>query len=183
MLRVNPADSADHHRLAALHRELGIPVDYALQRGLAMQREASESGLVTIAEKPDGTSIRLIFSAATAWQALHVAAQADGIELLPQSGFRSIARQAEIIREKLAAGRTIEEILISVAAPGFSEHHTGKALDLVSPDAPELEEDFGRTPAFAWLTSHAESQDFTLSYPKENPHGFVYEPWHWYWRG
>jgi hypothetical protein len=41
------------------------------------------------------------------------------------SAFRSVERQAEIVRRKLAAGGRIEEILTVCAPPGFSEHHTG----------------------------------------------------------
>ena len=169
-------------RLAGLHRELGIPENYAARRGLTPQPEADEAVLVTIAENPDGKKVRLIALAAAAWRLLHAAAQVDGIALLPQSGFRSVARQAELIREKLAAGRMMPEILTTIAAPGYSEHHTGRALDLGTPEEPELEEAFAATPAFAWLQAHAAPHGFILSYPRGNPQGFVYEPWHWCWR-
>jgi D-alanyl-D-alanine carboxypeptidase len=111
----------------------------------------------------------------------HAAARSD-IELVPISGFRSIARQTEIFREKLAAGKRLEEILRYVAAPGFSEHHTGRALDIGSPDHIELDEDFARTGAFRWLASNAASFGFVMSYPRGNPHGIGYEPWHWFCR-
>ncbi len=178
---MHPADSSYEQLLAALHRELGIPGDYAARRGLTPQPEADESALVNIANNPDGRSVRVIAPAAAAWRDLHAAARADGIALLPQSGFRSVARQAEIIRGKLAAGRTMAGILSTIAAPGYSEHHTGRALDLCTPGEPELEEAFAVTPAFAWLQAHAAPHGFRLSFPRGNPQGFVYEPWHWYW--
>ena len=180
---MNPAHPIFLARLAAIHRELGIPTDYAARRGLAPQFEAEETGLVTIAVNPDGSSVRLISPAATAWQRLHSAALIDSITLLPQSGFRSVKRQAEIIRGKLSAGKTITDILTTIAAPGYSEHHTGCALDMVSPEEPELEEKFAGTPAYTWLTVHAGRHGFRLSFPPDNPQGFVFEPWHWCWRG
>ncbi len=111
------------------------------------------------------------------------AAARDGIALLPLSGFRSMARQEEIIRDKLSAGQSLADILRLVAAPGYSEHHTGCALDIGAPDEPPLEEGFAQTAAFAWLTRRAGEFGFKLSYPRNNPHGIAYEPWHWCWHG
>ncbi len=159
---------------------MGIPADYATKRGLPLQREATK--LVTIGRNPDGRILRLTPGAADAWRAMRGAAADDDILLVPVSGFRSVARQTRIIREKLAAGRPIDDILRSVAAPGCSEHHTGHALDIGSPEELELDEHFARTPAFRWLTRHAREFGFHLSFPKDNPHGIVYEPWHWCWR-
>jgi D-alanyl-D-alanine carboxypeptidase len=76
----------------------------------------------------------------------------------------------------------LTDILRSVAAPGCSEHHTGCALDLGDDTSPPLEESFGRTMAFRWLVRHAARFHFRLSYPRRNPQGLVYEPWHWRWR-
>ena len=168
--------------IAALLRELGIPDDYAVGRGLNLLHEAASAGLTTLASPSNGNPVQLIRSAAGAWDGLQVAALATGITLLPLSGFRSVSRQAEIIRRKLNQGISISEILTSVAAPGYSEHHTGCALDLVTPEEPDLEEHFANTPAYHWLQNNAANWDFHLSYPRENPHGIVFEPWHWCWR-
>ena len=32
---------------------------------------------------------------------------------------------------------------------------------------------------FDWLTAKAARFGFSMSYPRGNPHGIVYEPWHW----
>lgn len=106
-------------------------------------------------------------------------ALADQIPLALVSAFRSVARQREIIVEKRAAGLGIEQILESVAPPGYSEHHTGRAIDIATSEADALDEVFETTPSFRWLEQHAASFGFTLSYPRNNPSGFVYEPWHW----
>lgn len=164
---------------AALRRALGISADYARGRGLAPQREARR--LVVIGRNQDGRILRLTPDTARAWRAMCAAAAAAGIELVPISGFRSVRRQAAIIREKLAAGRPLGDILRSVAAPGYSEHHTGRAIDIGSPEELELDEHFARTPAFRWLRRHAGRFGFRLSFPRGNRHGIVYEPWHWCW--
>ncbi len=114
---------------------------------------------------------------------MRTAAATDGAELQPLSGYRSVARQTKIIRQKIAAGITINEILRLVAAPGCSEHHTGRAIDIGSPENCALDENFARTPEYRWLRRHAARFGFRLSYPRRNAHGIGYEPWHWCWRG
>lgn len=165
--------------LAALHRELGIPDDYAARLRIPAHIESDERTLIEIAVNPEGRPVRVTPATAAAWRRMQPAAAADGITLLAVSGFRSLARQTEMIRERLAGGRSMESILRFVAAPGFSEHHTGRALDIASPEHIELDEDFERTAAFRWLAAHAGDFGFAMSYPRDNPTGIGYEPWHW----
>lgn len=167
-------------KLKKIWAELGIPHDYPAQRGLPRQRGAAR--LASLGRAPDDNKIvRLAPRAAAAWTRMHRAAKQDGIELLPLSGYRSIARQIALIRGKLADGEKIGDILRLVAAPGCSEHHTGRAIDIGSPDDPDLDEDFARTAEFRWLRRHAAKFGFSLSYPRRNPHKIAYEPWHWCW--
>ena len=135
-----------------------------------------------IGRNPDGRVLRLTPRAATAWRRMQATAQRDGIELIAISAFRSVRRQTQIIRQKLRSGQHIDAILRYVAAPGFSEHHTGRALDIGSPGHTELEADFARTVEFRWLKRHARRFGFHLSYPRGNRHGIGCEPWHWCWR-
>lgn len=165
--------------IAAIHRALGIPADYAAARGLPFQPEAREAELVEIALNPDGRPVRVTPSTAAAWEGLRLCAARDGVELLAISGFRSVARQTEILRGKLASGQPLASILRLVAAPGFSEHHTGRALDLGCAGHTDLEEDFAATAAFHWLNIHAARHGFRLSYPHDNAFGIGFEPWHW----
>lgn len=167
-------------RIAGIFRELGLPSDYAQRRGLVLQPEAAE--LVSIGPDNDGRDCRLAPGCAKAWAAMVLRARDYNIELIPLSGFRSVDRQVEIIRGKLAVGEKIEDILRSIAAPGYSEHHTGCAIDVGTPGVLPLEEAFATTSAYAWLMSHGARFGFTLSYPKDNSRGFIYEPWHWFWR-
>ena len=117
--------------------------------------------------------------AARAWLAMRRAAAADGVALEAISGYRSHDYQLGIFERKLARGQALEQILTVNAAPGYSEHHGGDALDIGTPGEPPAEESFEATPAFAWLGTHAAGHGFAMSYPRDNPHGIVYEPWHW----
>jgi len=156
---------------------LGISPGSLAARGLREHEEAVSLELAEVGA--DGREYLLVPAAAAAWRDLKAAARGDGLAVQLASAYRSVARQAEIIRDKLDAGMTIEEILTLCAPPGFSEHHTGRAVDIVSPDFPELEIGFEYTAAFDWLTHHASGFGFTLSYPRGNSAGYQYEPWHW----
>ncbi|HSC47278.1 MAG TPA: M15 family metallopeptidase [Gammaproteobacteria bacterium] len=170
--------SADYAAtVAAIHRELGIPSDYAARFKLALCEEAVE--LVGIGADISGREQQLAPRAAEAWARMRAAAALDGIGLLVVSAFRSVDYQRGLIARKLDNGRRIAEVLRVNAAPGYSEHHTGRALDLTSADCPPLEQGFETTTAFAWLQKHAGRHGFKLSYPRGNPHGITYEPWHW----
>jgi zinc D-Ala-D-Ala carboxypeptidase len=161
--------------------DLGIPADYGSSRGLQLQAEATE--LVSIGMTTEGRDVRLTPKTADAWYKMKELAAHSGVTLQAISGFRSIQRQTEIIRAKLAAGQGIESILKINAAPGYSEHHTGRAIDVGVPGEPPLTEDFEKTSAYKWLDRNAGSLGFRLSYPKGNPHGIAYEPWHWFYIG
>ena len=157
--------------------ELGISRSLIAARGLIECEEATELEQVALA--PDGREHLLIPAAAQAWRLLQDAAQADGIQLRIVSAFRSVERQAEIVRRKLAVGQTLEAILAVSAPPGFSEHHTGRAVDLSAPGAARLEPEFDQTPAFAWLMRRGADFGFRMSFAPGNPQGYGYEPWHW----
>ena len=117
--------------------------------------------------------------AARAWLAMRRAAARDGVALEAISGYRSHDYQLGIFERKLARGQSVAQILAVNAAPGFSEHHGGDALDIGTPGERPAEESFEATTAFTWLLANAATCGFTLSYPRNNPHGIVYEPWHW----
>jgi D-alanyl-D-alanine carboxypeptidase len=108
-----------------------------------------------------------------------MAAEGDGATLLFVSAFRSVAYQRRIIERKLAAGKAMEEILRVSAAPGYSEHHTGRAIDIASSSCRPLSEEFEQTPEFAWLIRRAKDFGFSMTYPRDNKLGVIYEPWHW----
>jgi D-alanyl-D-alanine carboxypeptidase len=160
-------------------QELGISPTVISGRGLPACPEARFLEVAEIGE--NGAEHLLAPHAAAAWRGLVAAARRDGIELFLASAYRSAERQAEIIRRRLRRGQGLEEILATCAPPGFSEHHTGRAIDLAAPRAPVREVGFARTAAFRWLERRGGEFGFTLSYPPGNARGFAFEPWHWYY--
>lgn len=163
--------------LRELHHELGIPEDYGLDGSKPVFEEATE--LVEVGPNLVGRMQSLEPHTAGRWAAMVRAAAGDGVQLLIVSGFRSIDYQARLIRKKINSGQTVSEILVVSAAPGHSEHHTGRAVDIATPGSRPLTEEFETSAAFGWLTENAADFGFTMSYPRGNRHGFVYEPWHW----
>lgn len=163
-------------RIETLHRRLEIPADYAARTGLPLQPEPET--LVTVVASGDRRH-RLTPPAAARWAHMEAAAERDAVRLLLVSAFRSVEYQADLIERKLARGLALEEILRVNAAPGYSEHHSGRAVDIATPGQEPLIEDFENTTAFAWLQRNAHRWGFALSYPRINPHGIAYEPWHW----
>lgn len=182
-------DAIDGARAPAPHGELPLTAlrDRLDQLGLD-ESYGERTGLPLVAE-PDvldfagfdryRRALWLVRDAARAWGAMQAAAARAGIVLEAISGYRSHDYQLGIFERKLSRGLAIEQILTVNAAPGYSEHHGGHALDIGCPDEPAAEESFERTRAFAWLRDNAGEFDFHMSYPRDNPHGIVYEPWHW----
>jgi D-alanyl-D-alanine carboxypeptidase len=168
-------------QVARLLNELGIPAEYGRRHRLPLQVESHE--LASIGADVYDRERHLRPGAARAWLAMQRSAAADGVELLVASAFRSVDYQAGIVRRKLESGQAIAEILAVSAAPGFSEHHTGRAVDVATRDCEPLEECFEDTEAYAWLDTNAARHAFRLSYPRGNRHGIIFEPWHWYWTG
>lgn len=159
---------------------LGISLALIESRKLQEHREARDLAVAEVGT--DGREHRLAPGAARAWQQLRQAAAGEGVRVSIVSAFRSLGRQVELIEAKCAKGQSIEEILTLLAPPGFSEHHTGQAVDIGTTNCPPAEQVFEMTQAYAWLTDHAARFGFTLSYPRGNPFGYQYEPWHWRFR-
>ena len=164
-------------KLAQINDSLGIPADYAATCRLPVQEEARE--LCECEADIFGRKQLLTPHTLACWHRMRDAAAKDGVNLLIVSAFRSIEYQCDLIRSKLENGLTINQILTVNAAPGFSEHHSGRALDLTTDNCNPLDEEFENTPAFAWLTRNAGQFGFSLSYPRDSKTGIIYEPWHW----
>lgn len=94
---------------------------------------------------------------ARAFIAMRDAAAEDGVELVVWSGFRSHERQAELYAEwKAGHGNP-------AARPGYSNHQSGRALDINLLGVPPE--------TYAWLLENASRFGFRRTVPKE--------PWHW----
>lgn len=167
-------------RIAAALATLGIATDLPQQRRLPLFREAQRLAPVGIGT--DGRDKLLTPVAARAWLTMHRHAAAEGVDIRLVSAFRSVDFQAALIRAKLDRGDALDAILRVNAPPGYSEHHTGRAVDIGTADCPALDEAFEGTAAFRWLQTHAPAFGFRMSYPRDNLQGFLYEPWHWCYR-
>jgi len=156
---------------------LTIPPALPRERGLKLCPEAR--ALVVVEIDARGREQRLVPAAAAAWRAMKADAGQADIALHLVSAFRSFERQCEIVRAKLAAGQSLDRILEVSAPPGYSEHHTGRAVDIGATANDPLDQAFDTTAAYAWLTRNAAGHGFALSYPRGNRYGYRYEPWHW----
>ncbi|MFT4221038.1 MAG: M15 family metallopeptidase, partial [Microbacterium sp.] len=108
------------------------------------------------------------------------ASAAGAGELAITSGYRSFADQRRQYRSQVSAlGRT-EADKVS-ARPGYSEHQSGLAADLVACDAAcSSIEHLGDTPQGEWLADNAWRYGFIVRYEKGQTKttGYSPEPWH-----
>lgn len=121
------------------------------------------------------------------------AAEADGISLIPVSGYRTISRQRNNFQRKIdyysslgyseaEATRLAAKIVLM---PGTSEHNAGLAMDFGTNGNYTLDENFASTEAFKWLSENAADYGFILRYEKDTQDitMVTYEPWHWRYVG
>ena len=141
--------------------------------------EAPESELVPVSA--DGRA-RMRKSAAQAFEAMARAARSQGVILVPLSAFRSIKDQQQLFfGVKAQRNQSAVERAAVSAPPRYSEHHTGYAVDIGDGAVPatNVNPNFEKTRAFQWLQINAARFSFEMSFPKNNPQGVSYEPWHW----
>ncbi len=175
--------SADNQaKIADWLGKLGISGEVIAHRTLPFFPQVDESLLVTAETNAEGKAFQLMPAAATAWREMRASAKTDGIELYLVSAFRSVEYQMALIANKQQLGIAAEEFFTYLAPPGCSEHHTGRAIDINTPECDEVSGVFGDTPAFAWLSQHASRFGFVMSFPLNNQWGFICEPWHWCWQ-
>lgn len=141
--------------------------------------EAPAEDLVPLAAD---RSIRLRSAAAAEYEAMTQAAAAAGTRLMPLSGYRSQAEQEAVFFSlKAQRGQDAQTRAEVSAPPGYSEHHTGYAIDVGDSNraSTHLTPDFADTPAYAWLETNAVRFGYELSFPPDNFQGVAFEPWHW----
>ena len=133
----------------------------------------------------DGFRVRK--DCAEAFKVMKKAAKKTGVNLKVVSGYRSSHYQIQVFRcrFKNANGQYIYptdeqmKARLKYSAPsGFSEHHTGLAVDIN-----ETEDWFRDTKEYTWLCEHAKEYGFELSFPENNSQGLGFEPWHWRYIG
>ena len=130
---------------------------------------------------PSGGS--LAPAAAAAFMRMADAAREDGITLYSVSAYRSYSYQDSLYR-RYTAQDGVEADTYS-ARPGFSEHQTGLALDIVAASYQILDEKQEDTAEQKWLMENSWKYGFILRYPSEKSAvtGIGYEPWHYRYVG
>lgn len=135
---------------------------------------------------PDGA--KLDYRVAPHYNEMYLAAEKDGIELTPISGYRSFTRQRNNFERKInkyldqgySKAEATKMAATIILPPGTSEHNAGLAMDICS-----LEQSFDKTAEFRWLNEHAADYGFILRYTEEKQDvtKIIYEPWHWRYVG
>ena len=130
-----------------------------------------------------GDEVEIDRAAYDAYLKLSKALSDEGIHVELDSAYRSVEAQQKIV-EDFTKKYGEDYVKQYVAVPGYSEHHTGLALDLyliVDGKTVYENEDLVTYPEI-WAKIHAKLADygFILRYPegKEEITGYSYEPWH-----
>lgn len=104
-------------------------------------------------------------------------AKKSGIDLMVDSGFRSVWYQREIIKRRLAKGEEYKKLISFVAPPGYSEHHTGRAVDFVPSEAR-----FAYSKTYKWLKANAAEFGFFETFSEDTTGFTPWESWHWVYK-
>lgn len=109
-------------------------------------------------------------------------ADKEGIDLIISSAYRTYKEQEETYNDYVK-NKNEEYANQYAAKPGFSEHQTGYAFDILTTGARTTT--FETTKEFEWLQQNAYKYGFILRYPKDKEYitGYEYESWHYRYVG
>ncbi len=121
------------------------------------------------------------------------AGQQQGLRFVVCSGYRSREIQEQLFQEDLNRymnrGMDYEAAWTATAKytmpPGYSEHCTGLAVDIVARSNQNLDSSQESTAENRWLREHCWEYGFILRYPKDKSDitGISYESWHFRYVG
>lgn len=106
-------------------------------------------------------------------------AKQNNVYILVSAGYRSVSTQIKIINKFInLEGR--ENAMKRCAPPGFSEHHTGLALDVCGGKMQDGEFVYDNECVYAWIKENSYKYGFMIKNPPNKEHitGTIYEPWH-----
>lgn len=109
--------------------------------------------------------------------------EATGISnVMIMSAYRSVDYQNGLYQNDLA--RTGKSESDSVAKPGYSEHHTGFAIDLAYSDNGSWNY-YDGSGDYGWINENCWKYGFVIRYPsdKQEITKIIYEPWHFRYLG
>ena len=101
-------------------------------------------------------------------------ARKDSVFLIVDSGCRSVGFQIRIIKNRLYAGEEYQKVSNYVAPPGYSQHHSGLAVDFFPSEAL-----FAKSKEYLWLKNNAANFGFYEAYPEDSTGYIPWESWHW----
>lgn len=169
--------SQNDWRLILVNANVKMPENYTIETAVA----------------DESTGKYLQTEAASAYRQMASTALADGVELVLCSGYRSIDYQQKLwdtttemnVLNGLSQEEAESRTRAALAVPGYSEHNTGLAADVVSIDYQMLDAGFDKTNCYVWLSEHAAEYGFILRYPENKSAitGISYEPWHYRYVG
>ena len=166
----NP-DENEIDYLVLVNRQKEVPADWA-----------DQAEFVTL-KNSMGDEISLEKKTADAFAELKDDLAQNHVNVDIYSGYRSVEEQ-QAVADDYTERYGEEYVRLNVAAPGYSEHHTGLALDLyliVDGEAVyENEEMLEYSDLWAKVHARLAEHGFILHYleGKEDITGFNYEPWH-----
>ena len=150
--------------------------------------QADQNQLMIVSSYATGKDKRfefMNFEAGKALMQMIYAAREEGIWIIPVSGFRTIEQQQQLFQNQIKRLGSAQEAAKVSAPAGYSEHHTGFAVDLTDGRFPkqDIKLQFETTDAYRWLTRHAKEFGFEISFKQNNSQGVSFEPWHWRYVG
>jgi len=117
-------------------------------------------------------------------QSLLAKAKGEGIPLIVTSAYRGSGYQYYLMLALLRQDvYCLSKTFKRIALPEESEH---SCVDFPAVDFGVLggeDVPFEQSETYRWLQSNAPQVGFHLSYPRDNPAGMAFEPWHWRWEG
>lgn len=114
---------------------------------------------------------------AKAFEEMKENAAIEGLSINVVSAYRSIDYQKNLYKQYVK--RDGKELADTYSArAGYSEHHTGRALDISAEDMDM--NNFGNTQEYKWVAENCWKYGFIIRYTEENKNitGYQSEPWH-----
>ncbi len=140
---------------------------------------------IDLVQKGDNKYLRQ--SAYKALDEVNKQMQKEGLHVYLVSAYRGYDRQ-KTLYDNYAKKDGVESADTYSARPGFSEHQTGLAMDVLNTAtySGDLEDaHFENTSEYKWLVKNGYKYGLILRFPKgyEDVTGYMYEPWHWRYVG
>ncbi len=123
----------------------------------------------------------LVKDAHDAYVELYNAAKADGMNLIITTSYRGYGFQSTLYNNYVRQDGQESADTYS-ARPGYSEHHTGLAVDLSTPNLTNAFIEFVYTDEYKWMKENSYKYGFIQRYTDENQYITGYQPEAWHFR-